>query len=52
MHLKFNQLFSVNELRLKMGEPDLVVRLLSLDKTVESVCFVEFLSKFCMTLYR
>ncbi|EXJ28570.1 hypothetical protein D048_2520 [Vibrio parahaemolyticus VPTS-2009] len=52
MHLKFNQLFGVNELRLKMGELDLVERLLSLDNAVESVCFVEFLSKFCMIMCR
>lgn len=52
MQAKLNQLYRMNEVRLKMGEPDLVERLLSLDKAVESVCFVEFLSKFCMIMYR
>lgn len=52
MHLKFNHLFSVNELRLKMGELDLVERLLPLDKTVNSVFFVVFLKKIFMITFR
>ncbi len=39
MHLKFNQLFSVNELRLKMGELDLVKRLFFIDNTINGVFF-------------
>lgn len=52
MHLKFNQLFSVNELRLKIGELDLVERLILLDKTINSVFFVVFLKKIFMIMYR
>ena len=52
MRLQFNQLFSVNELRLKMGELDLVERLFLLDKTINSVFFVVFLKKIFMIMYR
>lgn len=52
MQPKLNQLFGVSEVRLKMGEPDLVERLVSLDKTIKSVFFVVFLKKIFMIMYR
>ncbi|CDT14929.1 hypothetical protein VCR4J2_250712 [Vibrio coralliirubri] len=49
---EFNQLTGVNEVHLKMEEPDLVERLVSLDKTVKSVFFFAFLKKIFMIMYR